>query len=136
MKVDLKSFRPGSYRKLGGVLDHVTATIESLVARGIWVEVVTLIVPGFNDSDEELTEIAAFLANLSPDLPWHVTAFHPDYRMRDPSATPASTLIRAYDIGRAAGLRYVYPGNRAGAVGDREDTRCPGCDATLVTRTG
>jgi len=136
MKVDLKSFRTESYRKLGGVLDHVTATIEDLVDRGIWVEVVTLVVPGFNDSDGELGEIATFLAGLSVDLPWHVTAFHPDYRMRDPAATPPSTLIRAYDIGRAAGLRYVYPGNRAGEVDDREDTRCPGCDATLVRRTG
>jgi len=136
MKVDLKTFRPEGYRELGGVLDHVLTTIEALVLRGIWVEVVTLVVPGFNDSDEELGGIAAFLAGLSVDLPWHVTAFHPDYRMREPRATPAATLIRAYDIGRAAGLRYVYPGNLAGAVGDRESTICPGCAATLVTRTG
>ncbi|MEN8149847.1 MAG: AmmeMemoRadiSam system radical SAM enzyme [Planctomycetota bacterium] len=136
MKVDLKSFRPESYRELGGVLDHVLATIESLVDRRIWVEVVTLVVPGFNDGDDELAEIASFLAGLSADLPWHVTAFHPDYRMRDPRATPPETLIRAHDIGRAAGLSYVYPGNRAGAVGDRENTKCPGCGAVLVTRTG
>lgn len=136
MKVDLKSFRTERYRELGGVLGHVLDTIESLVARGVWVEVVTLVVPGFNDGDDELGEIAGFLAGLSPDLPWHVTAFHPDYRMRDPAATPPETLIRAHDIGRAAGLRYVYPGNRAGAVGDRENTMCPGCAGTLVTRTG
>lgn len=136
MKVDLKSSRQENYRKLGGVLKHVLATIEGLLERDIWVEVVTLVVPGFNDSEEELTEIAEWLAGLSRDIPWHVTAFHPDYRMREPSATPPSTLLNAFEIGRSAGLRYVYAGNRPGAVGDREDTRCAGCGTTLIPRTG
>jgi len=136
MKVDLKSFRQERYRELGGILRHVLLTIEGILSRGIWLEVVTLVVPGFNDSDGELTEIADFLARLSPDIPWHVTAFHPDYRMIDRPATPPSTLARALDIGTAAGLRHVYPGNIRGQLGDRENTRCPECDALLVSRTG
>jgi pyruvate formate lyase activating enzyme len=99
-------------------------------------EIVTLIVPGFNDTDAELRGIAGFLAALSPDLPWHVTAFHPDYRMRDNGHTQARTLLRAYELGRAAGLRYVYPGNLPGRVGELEHTRCPHCDALLVERVG
>jgi pyruvate formate lyase activating enzyme len=136
MKVDLKSFRQERYRELGGVLAHVLATIEGLVERGKWVEVVTLVVPGFNDSDEELADLAGWLAGVSCDIPWHVTAFHPDYRMRDPGQTPPATLLRAFDIGRSAGLRYVYAGNRPGAVGDREDTRCAACGTTLISRVG
>jgi pyruvate formate lyase activating enzyme len=136
MKVDLKSFRQERYRELGGSLRHVLATIEGILARGIWLEVVTLVVPGFNDSDAELGEIAGFLAGLSPDVPWHVTAFHPDYRMTDHPATPQSTLARALEIGAAAGLRHVYPGNISGRLGDRENTCCPACGALLVGRTG
>jgi len=136
MKVDLKAFRQERYRELGGVLKHVLATIEGILARGIWLEVVTLVVPGFNDSDEELGDIARFLEALSPDIPWHVTAFHPEYRMKEPPRTTAATLIRARAIGREAGLRYVYAGNAPGQVGDRESTRCPACDTMLVERTG
>ncbi len=135
-KVDLKSFSDRQYRRLGGTLDNVLATIARLVEMAFWVEIVTLVIPGFNDSDEELTAIAEFLAGVSVDIPWHVTAFHPDYKMTDPPATPVSTLIRAYDIGRAAGLRFVYPGNVHGGVGDREDTRCPACQETLIRRRG
>jgi pyruvate formate lyase activating enzyme len=136
MKIDLKSFRPARYRELGGVLERVLETIEGVAARGIWLEVVTLVVPGFNDSPEELKEIARFLARLSPDIPWHVTAFHPDYRMRDRGATPPSTLLTAADIGKEEGLRYVYPGNAPGRVGNRESTCCPGCGRLLVERVG
>jgi pyruvate formate lyase activating enzyme len=136
MKVDLKSFRQEGYREAGGVLAHVLATIEGLVARGIWCEVVTLVIPGFNDSDGELAEMASFLAHTSPDIPWHVTAFHPDYRYADRVPTPPATLLRAFEIGRAAGLRYVYPGNLPGGVGDRESTFCPSCGRILVGRRG
>ena len=136
MKVDLKSFREEGYRQLGGTLDAVLETIAGAHARGIWVEVVTLVVPGFNDSEAELRDIARFLAGISADLPWHVTAFHPDYRMRDRGATTVRTLLAACDLGREAGLRHVYPGNAAGRVGDREDTRCPGCGAVLIRRSG
>jgi pyruvate formate lyase activating enzyme len=135
-KVDLKSFRDRSYRTLGGTLNNVLDTIALLKAKGFWVEIVTLLIPGFNDSNEEITDIARFLAGVSPDIPWHVTAFHKDYRMQDPDDTPASTLLRAARVGREAGLRFVYAGNIPGAVGDFENTRCPGCDAILVERIG
>ena len=103
---------------------------------GLWLEVVTLVVPGFNDSDDELGRIAGFLAGVSPDIPWHVTAFHQDYKMLGPENTPAETLVRAAGIGRRAGLRYVYAGNLAGRTGNLENTLCPGCGETLVTRYG
>ncbi len=135
-KVDLKTFDDRQYRKLGGVLRNVLDSIVRLKELGFWVEIVTLIVPAFNDSDDELRRLAGFIAGVSTDIPWHVTAFHPDYKMTGPSRTPTSTLIRAYDIGRAAGLRFVYAGNLPGGVGDREHTRCPGCGATLIRRRG
>ena len=135
-KVDLKSFRDRSYRALGGTLHNVLDTIVLLKAKGFWVEIVTLLIPGFNDSDEEVKDIARFLAGVSPDIPWHVTAFHKDYRMTEPDDTPASTLLRAATIGREEGLRFVYAGNLPGEVGDFENTRCPGCEAMLVERTG
>ncbi len=135
-KVDLKSFRQSSYRELGGVLDRVLETIRGLVELGFWVEVVTLVVPGFNDSDEELRDIARFLKEVSADIPWHVTAFHSDYRMMDRGSTPASTLLRARDIGREEGLRYVYAGNIPGMLEDAENTRCHSCGELLVERFG
>jgi pyruvate formate lyase activating enzyme len=97
---------------------------------------VTLVVPGFNDSKQELRDIAAFLASVSPDMPWHVTAFHPDYRMTDPEPTSVDTLLRAAEIGRTEGLRFVYAGNLPGHVGDWENTSCPGCGALLIERRG
>jgi pyruvate formate lyase activating enzyme len=135
-KVDLKSFRPARYRELGGVLERVLETIQRLVELQFWVEVVTLIVPGFNDSDEELTDIARFLASVSADIPWHVSAYHRDYRMTDPDRTPATTLLRAVAIGREAGLRFVYAGNLPGQVGGAEHTYCPECAELLVERSG
>jgi len=135
-KVDLKSFNDRSYRELGGVLQNVLDTIRLLKEMEYWVEVVTLTIPGFNDGDDELKKIADFLASVSTDIPWHVTAFHPDYKMTEPARTPAETLIRAYDIGKAAGLKFVYPGNIPGGVGDRENTQCPACNELLIRRTG
>jgi pyruvate formate lyase activating enzyme len=135
-KVDLKGFRQKSYSQLGGVLQNVLDTIKSLHGRGIWVEVVTLIVPGFNDSDEELKDIANFLVSVSPDIPWHVTGFHADYRMTDPDDTSSSTLVHAAKIGYEAGLRFVYAGNRPGETGEFENTRCPQCSETLIERWG
>ena len=135
-KVDLKSFRDSSYRSLGGKLHNVLETIQRLHRAGFWLEVVTLVVPGFNDSDAELGEIASFLSAISPDIPWHVTAFHRDYRMTDPQDTSARDLIRAAELGREAGLRFVYAGNLPGRVGDWENTRCPACAALLVERQG
>jgi len=135
-KIDLKSFNDRAYRKLGGILDNVLDTIRLAKKMDFWVEVVTLVVPDFNDGDEELKQIAEFLAGVSSDIPWHVTAFHPDYKMTGPPRTPASTLIRAYDIGKAAGLKHVYPGNTPGGVGRRESTYCPSCEKLLIRRCG
>lgn len=135
-KVDLKSFRDKHYRELGGTLERVLATIQALYAMGIWLEVVTLVIPGFNDSDEELSELAEFLASVSRDIPWHVTAFHRDYRMTEPEATTAAALRRAAEIGTRAGLRFVYAGNLPGQLGELENTRCPECRTTLIERHG
>jgi pyruvate formate lyase activating enzyme len=104
--------------------------------RNIWLEVVTLVIPGFNDSNDELKDIANFLVSVSPDIPWHVTAFHQDYKMTDRDNTDADTLLHAREIGHTAGLRYVYAGNRPGYVGDSENTFCPSCKATLIERWG
>ncbi len=135
-KVDLKSMRQENYRRLGGQLKHVLWTIEELHRRGFWVEVVTLVIPGFNDSNEELWEAARFLAGVSPDIPWHVTAFHKDYRMTEPDNTTVATLIRAAEIGAEAGLHFVYAGNRPGEVGTWENTYCPHCQTLLIERFG
>jgi pyruvate formate lyase activating enzyme len=135
-KVDLKSFDDRQYRKLGGRLAPILETIRALHAQGTWVELVTLLVPGLNDSDEELRRLTRFVADVSPDVPWHVTAFHPEYRMSETPATRAGDLARAAAIGRAAGLRYVYAGNLPGRVGSLEDTVCPACDTVLVARRG
>lgn len=135
-KVDLKSFDGQHYRELGGRIGPILDSIARIHEMGFWLEVVTLIIPGFNDSDEGLRGMAEFLAGISRDIPWHVTAFHKDYKMQSPDNTPAATLIRAARIGRAAGLRYVYAGNLPGETDGLEDTRCPSCDATLIARRG
>ena len=135
-KVDLKSFRQKNYQQLGGRLDVVLKTIELLHTLGIWVEIVTLVVPGFNDSDDELTDIAQFIASVSPDIPWHVTAFHQDYRMTDNDATPVRSLLKSAEIGTNAGLHFVYAGNLPGKVGRWENTYCPSCNELLVERSG
>jgi len=135
-KVDLKSFQDKNYRKLGGQLKVVLNTIGMLKEKGFWVEVVTLIVPGFNDSDEELKNIANFLVSVSPDIPWHVTAFHKDYKMTEPDNTPPETLIRATEIGYDAGLHFVYAGNLPGYTRKYENTYCPSCKTLLIERFG
>ncbi len=135
-KVDLKTMSDRSYRQLGGKLSNILATLEMLVEKGFWLEVVTLIVPKFNDSDEELRDAARFLAALSPDIPWHVTAYHPDYRMQDHDNTSLQTLLRACEIGREEGLRYVYAGNLPGRVGRWENTYCAVCEELLIERRG
>jgi len=134
--VDLKSFRDRHYRELGGTLERVLWTIRALHEKGFWVEIVTLLIPGFNDSDEELRDIARFLVSVSPDIPWHVTAFHKDYKMTGPDNTSVATLLRAAEIGAAEGLRFVYAGNLPGQVGKWENTYCPGCGELLVERYG
>ena len=135
-KVDLKSFDDRHYRQLGGRIQPILETIRRLYEMGIWLEIVTLVITGFNDSDGELTRLAEFLAGISPDIPWHVTAFHKDYKMTDPENTSPEKLLRAAEIGKKAGLKYVYPGNLPGQVGDRENTHCPNCRKTLIERYG
>ncbi|MBN1441705.1 MAG: AmmeMemoRadiSam system radical SAM enzyme [Planctomycetes bacterium] len=135
-KVDLKSFREETYRELGGKLTKVLETIRRLKQLDFWVEIVTLLVPGLNDSDGELRAMAEFLADVDPLMPWHVTAFHPDYHLNDRGHTSVRDLLRAAEIGKTAGLRYVYAGNRSGSVGDLENTYCHGCGEILIRRFG
>ncbi len=135
-KIDLKSMSAKSYRGLGGELENVLETVRMVREMGFWTEVVTLLVPGFNDSDDEVREAARFLAGVSPDIPWHVTAFHRDYKMTGPENTGVGSLLRAAEIGREEGLRFVYCGNLPGQVGDNENTPCPSCSKPLVRRYG
>jgi pyruvate formate lyase activating enzyme len=133
--VDLKSFSPAFYRDYcKGPLDGVKRGLERMVERGIWVEVTTLVIPGRNDGDEELRAIAKYLAALSPDLPWHLSRFHPDYRADGLPATPVARLLTARELGRAEGLRHVFVGNVP--AGDGECTACHVCGATLIRRVG
>jgi len=135
-KVDLKSFDDRHYRQLGGRLQPILDTIRRLHAMDFWVEIVTLLIPGFNDSRDEIARLTEFVAGVSPDIPWHVTAFHGDYKMTDPMNTTADMLLGAAAIGRDAGLRYVYAGNLPGLVRDLENTRCASCGETLIARHG
>lgn len=135
-KIDLKSMNDKNYRQLGGVVDNILETVKMVNERGFWEEIVTLVIPGFNDSEDELRRAADFIASVSPDIPWHVTAFHQDYHMQENANTTAEQLIRACEIGSEAGLRYVYAGNLPGRVGRWENTYCPSCDELLVERYG
>ena len=133
-KVDLKSFDDRHYHELGGRIGPILETIRSLHQMGVWLEIVTLLIPGFNDSEQELRGLTDFLASVSPEIPWHVTAFHKDYKMEDPDDTRPKDLLRAVEIGKQAGLRYVYAGNLPGMVRDHENTRCHHCGDTLIKR--
>jgi pyruvate formate lyase activating enzyme len=135
-KVDLKSFDDRHYRQLGGRIEPILDSIRRLHAMGFWLEIVTLLIPGFNDSPDELARLTSFVAAVSPDVPWHVTAFHGDYKMTAPENTTADMLLAAADIARQSGLRYVYAGNLPGRVGRLEDTSCASCGETLVARYG
>jgi pyruvate formate lyase activating enzyme len=135
-KVDLKSFDDHHYRQLGGRIAPILDTIRWLHEAGVWLEIVTLLIPGFNDSDDELRRLTEFIAGVSPDIPWHVTAFHKDYKMSDPADTAAEDLLRASEIAKQAGLHFVYAGNLPGRVGDLENTRCFHCGYTLISRHG
>ncbi len=131
--IDLKSFRNEYYRKYcKGRLNPVLDSIAYMRHSGIWVEVTTLIIPGENDSDEELKDIASFIAQVDSDIPWHISRFHPDYRFTDRNATPLATMQRAIETGRRSGLHYIYLGN----VYADSDTHCPGCCASLIQRSG
>jgi pyruvate formate lyase activating enzyme len=134
-KADLKTFDPENYETvIGGKLEKVLKGIEMAHEKGFWLEIVTLLIPGFNDSLPELEALAGFISGVSPDIPWHVTAFHPDYEMTDRRATPAETLLQAREAGLRKGLKFVYTGNIPGQ--GFEDTRCPSCGVTLIRRRG
>ncbi|MDQ7053162.1 MAG: AmmeMemoRadiSam system radical SAM enzyme [candidate division KSB1 bacterium] len=135
-KIDLKTMNDRHYRQLGMPLQPVLDSIQLAHDMGYWVEIVTLIVPGFNDSETELREAARYIRSVSADIPWHVTAFHKDYKMTDPDNTDVHTLIRAAEIGYEEGLKFVYAGNMPGHVGRFENTYCPHCDELLIERYG
>ena len=133
--VDLKSYRDEFYRRLcGGRLQPVLDSIQKMHQDGVWVEVTTLLIPGENDTDEELQDIARFLVAIDPDIPWHISRFVPHYQMLDHPFTPVASIHRAVEIGYQEGLHYVYAGN---VPGDRyEQTRCPHCGEVVVQRRG
>jgi len=133
--VDLKSFSDDFYRTQAGArLKPVLDSIRRLWEMGVWLEVTTLLIPGLNDQEVELRALTEFLASVSPDIPWHVSRFHPTYRLLDAVPTPVSSIERALRLGREAGLRYVYGGNVAGH--SSESTVCPGCGESLIERRG
>jgi pyruvate formate lyase activating enzyme len=137
-KVDLKSFDDRHYHELGGRIAPILDSIRRIHSMGLWLEIVTLLIPGFNDSADELRRLTDFIAGVSPDIPWHVTAFHGDYKMQGDGQrdTTPEDLLQAVEIGQEAGLRYVYAGNLPGRLGPWEDTRCPHCSETLIKRNG
>lgn len=135
MNIDLKSFSDEFYRKVCGArLRPVLKTIEYALKKGIWIEITTLLIPGYNDSEEEIREIARFIASLSRDIPWHISRFFPAYKMAHLMPTPIEKLKRAYEIGREEGLNFVYVGNYWQE--DLESTYCPNCGEKVLERVG
>ena len=135
VNIDLKSFRDGYYREICGArLEPVLETIKLIHQAGIWVELTTLVVPKQNDSEEELAEIAEFIAGIDKNIPWHISRFHPDYEMTNSYPTPLETLEEAAAIGKKAGLNYIYLGNTRGHP--LENTSCPRCGKIIIERFG
>lgn len=135
INIDLKAFTDGFYKKICGArLKPVLEAIEAMYDAGVWVEVTTLIIPGLNDSKEELKAIARFICSISPEIPWHVTGFYPTFKMLDRPPTPVESLDMARETGLEQGLKFVYEGNRPGSGG--EHTYCPECKTTLIKRYG
>jgi pyruvate formate lyase activating enzyme len=132
INVDLKAFSDGFYRRLGAKLQPVLDSIKLLKELDVWVEVTTLIIPTLNDSEEELREIALFIKDVDEGIPWHVTRFHPSYKLKDLPSTPPETLQRARRVGLGVGLRYVYEGNVLSEEG--ENTYCYSCGELLIKR--
>ena len=133
--VDIKAFRDATYRKVcGAALQPVLDSIRLMRSLGVWIELTTLLIPGLNDSEEEVKDIALFIRSVDPGIPWHISRFYPQYRMTDRAATPVESIRRARAIGREAGLRYVYAGNVPGDEG--EHTFCWKCGGLLVERCG
>lgn len=135
INVDLKCFNPETYRNvLGGRLEGVLETLARLHESGIWIEITTLLVPGMNDSPEEIEAIADFIANLDPKIPWHLSRYYPHYKMLDREPTPLKTIEAATRIGKEAGLHFIYTGNTT--TGAQESTHCMKCGELLIRRSG
>ncbi len=135
MNIDIKSFSDEFYKEICGArLKPVLEAVKYAHEKGIWVEITTLLIQGKNDSDEEIRSIAKFIADLDPSIPWHLSAFHPMYKMLDVERTPESTLLRAYKIGQEEGLKYLYIGNVDNE--DYESTYCPSCKKRVIDRSG
>lgn len=135
MNIDIKSFSDDFYREISGArLKPVLECVKYAHEKGIWVETTTLLIPGKNDSEEEMKGIAEFLAGIDTSIPWHLSAFYPMYKMLDVPPTPASTLLKAYEIGKKAGLKYVYVGNLDDP--EHESTFCPSCGNKVISRSG
>ncbi|MBI5345476.1 MAG: AmmeMemoRadiSam system radical SAM enzyme [Deltaproteobacteria bacterium] len=133
--VDIKSFSEAFYKKVCGArLAPVLESVERMRADGVWVEITTLIIPTLNDTEEELRSIARWIAKTDRSMPWHISAFHPSYKLMDLPPTPASIVERARDIGIEEGIKYVYTGNIPGLKG--ESTYCPACGKLLIERWG
>jgi pyruvate formate lyase activating enzyme len=132
--VDLKSFRDEFYKEMCQArLQPVLDSIRRMKDLGIWVEITTLIVPDQNDDESELTQIARFIKSVDPDIPWHISRYHPDYQYHESDATPVESLRKAMMIGKNEGLKYIYIGN---VLAESEDTRCPQCDKIVIQRKG
>ncbi len=135
INIDIKAFTDDFYKKVCKArLQPVLDNVQLMHKLGVWVEVTTLLIPGLNDSPQELRDIARFIKNIAPDIPWHVTAFHPTYKMRDRETTPAERLRKARNIGLEEGLSFVYVGNTLDE--DGENTYCPSCGLELISRSG
>jgi pyruvate formate lyase activating enzyme len=132
--VDLKAFQDDFYRDMCGAhLQPVLDSIRLMKELDIWVEITTLVIPGRNDSEQELTEIARFIKGIDPNIPWHISRFHPDYKYTDSDATAVESLRLARTIGIKEGLRFIYIGN---VLGESEGTTCPNCERMLIPRRG
>ena len=132
--VDLKAFKEDFYKEMCGAhLEPVLDSIKLMKKLDIWVEITTLIIPGRNDSEQELAQIARFIKEIDPDIPWHISRFHPDYKYVDANATPVESLRLAYNIAKNEGLRFIYIGN---VLGESEGTACPRCHKLLIARQG
>ena len=133
--VDLKAFTADFYKKVcGAELQVVLDSIRALKGIGVWIEITTLVIPGYNDSSEELERIASFIAEVGVEIPWHISRFHPSYKLLDVPTTPVDTLRRGLEIGKKCGLKYVYSGNVLGDEG--ENTYCPSCGRIVIERFG
>lgn len=131
--IDLKSMSEEFYKKVCGAhLKPVLKRIQQYHDLGIWIELTTLLIPGYNDSKEELRKLATFIAEIDPMIPWHISGFHPSYQLQDAPMTTMKSLEMARTIGKACGLQYIYLGN----IGIGETTYCPSCGAVLIDRHG